>query len=94
MTDRPTVIILHESVLHSWFKDFGSLGSLAGLIYVNHQYGAGNWLVDAIGGVLLFSFLLVRGSAAVTKTYRFTREDLRRWALNEGSSSLREVGND
>lgn len=85
MKEETTIIILHESVLHSWLKDGGSLGALAALIYVNHTYGSGNWFIDTIGGVLLLAFLLARGKMAAN-THRFTRDDLRRWALNEDAN--------
>ncbi len=85
MNEKTTYIILHESWLASWLKDFGSLGSLAGLIYVNHAYGVGNWFVDAVGALMLFAFLMVRAHIAKGHAYRFTKDDLRQWALDEFS---------
>ncbi len=56
-------IIVHESVFSSWLKDAGSLGSLAGLIYVNHQFGNGSAVVDGVGALLLIAFLIAKATA-------------------------------
>jgi len=76
-------ITLHETVLSSWLKDFGSLGSLAGLIYVNHTYGAGNGAVDAVGAVLLLGFIISRAIYSSKTAIRFTREEFRQWAISD-----------
>lgn len=81
MPDATKYIIVHESVLASWLKDMGSIGSLAALIFVNHQYGAGNGVVDAAGALLLIAFMYVKGASEFV--HSFTKEDLRRWALTE-----------
>jgi hypothetical protein len=83
MEKRPTYIIVHESWLASWLKDFGSLGSLAALIYVNHVYGAGNGVVDAVGAMLLLAYLVAWVGKTKEITPAFTKEELRRWVLSE-----------
>jgi len=83
MEDRPTYIIVHESWLASWLKDFGSLGSLAALIYVNHVYGAGNGFVDAVGAMLLLVYLIGWAGKKSGFTPAFTKDELRRWVLSE-----------
>ncbi len=84
MNDETRFIIVHESWLASWIKDAGSIGSLAGLIYVNHQYGAGNGAVDTAGAFLLLGFLFLKGKLIAADSCRaFTKDELKRWALTE-----------
>lgn len=76
-------IVMHETWWASWLKDIGSLGTLAGLIYVNHQYGGGSAVVDGVGALMLLVFLLTRAKFASGSAHSFTKDDLRRWALKQ-----------
>lgn len=84
MNEKTKYIILHESWWASWLKDFGSLGSLAGLIYVNHAYGNGSGFVDGLGAFMLFLFLMCRATLlASDRAKQFTVEELRHWATTK-----------
>ena len=76
-------IILHDTVQSSWLKDFGQIGSLVLLIWANHALGAGNWVVDALGAVLLLFWLVFRGTSLRYERREFTREELRQWARDQ-----------
>ena len=78
-------IILHESVASSWLKDFGSLGSLALLLYVNHEYADGWWVINAIGVWALFNYMVGHAMVLRGGAHRFTKRELHAWALDEGA---------
>jgi len=79
MSDKPEIryVILHETVLQSWLKDVGSLGSLAMLIYVNHQLGAASAWVDGAGALLLLGWLLASGKSMMTSAHSYTVDEIR-----------------
>lgn len=83
MAPRPiTIIVNDETVLASWLRDFGSLGSLAALIYVNHIYGAGNGWVDTLGVALVVAWLGLGLSKRKGAIVEITSEELRDLALS------------
>lgn len=75
-------VILHESVLDSWLKDAGTFGSLAALVYINHAYAGGSWLVDAVAAIAVISFMVRVGLWMMKRSPRFTRSELRAWVLS------------
>lgn len=87
--EKEVYIIVHESVLASWLKDVGSLGTLAALVYVNHTYGAGSAFVDAFAVLLLIGYWMTQAAYFTKKRLRFTREELRIWALDSTAPTVR-----
>lgn len=61
------VIIIEESLAKSVVKDITTFAMFAGLMYFNHAYLAGYWIIDVlfIGCVILF--LIGRSSSQIHK---------------------------
>lgn len=76
-------VLIHESILTSWAKDIVSLGTMAGLIYVNHQYGAGAWWIDALGVLSLLGYGIRHSRNMMNRHPVLTRQQLREWALSD-----------
>ena len=81
MRTEPTIIILHESVLASWLKDAGSLGTLAGFGWFNHAHLSGSWPLDLFAVICALIFLISRSVAAGKTALRMTPAELEEWAL-------------
>lgn len=82
-------IILHETVLQSWLKDFGSLGSLALLIFVNHRFGSGSTTIDIFGLFLLVLWFMKTGRRETDNPREMTRDELREWANKREATTVR-----
>jgi hypothetical protein len=81
LKDKDTIVVLYESKWHSFVNDAMSLGWLIALLYANHVWGDGNWVVNALGA-LLAGALLVKWSDTM-EGVRFTKAELRAWARSE-----------
>ena len=50
------VVVLHETVLHSWMKDAVTFGCVAALAWFNHAYMAGSWAIDLFAVFVVCTF--------------------------------------
>lgn len=82
LKNKDTIVVLYESKWHSFANDAMSIGWLIGLLYANHVWGGSNWVVNALGAILAVTVLTKW--AGTTEGVRFTRDELRTWALKDG----------
>lgn len=64
---REQILILQESVIGSLIKDIGTFAMFAGLLYFNHEYLGGHWIVDVLFIMLVTSWLQGLKSSRVYK---------------------------
>lgn len=86
MTDRKqekVYVILHETIAASLIKDFGSIGSLAGLAYVNHTYCGGAVVYDVVAAILFFGWTFSKVLKKSGVYMSLTFDELREWARRE-----------
>lgn len=81
--EKVVYVILHETVLSSWLKDFGSIGAAVLAVIANHQLAGGSGWLDFTICVMLLAFIFGSLSQASKGTHRLTRERLIE-KLNEG----------
>jgi hypothetical protein len=76
-------VFVNETVLASWAKDAGSLGTLAFLAWVNHTFCGGSLVYDILAVIMFVFWMMSKAvrSAGVFPT--LTYDELRSWAQRE-----------
>jgi hypothetical protein len=64
-------------------KDFGSIGSLAGLAYVNYTYCGGAIVYDVVAAILFFGWMFSKALRGSGVYMSLTFDELREWARRE-----------
>jgi len=78
--EQKLVVIVHESVVVSLIKDFGTFLLFAGLLYFNHKYLDGNVLIDLLFIIVVIMALLGRVSTLV---FAGNKKDAIKWLENK-----------
>lgn len=81
-------VILHETVAASLAKDFGSVGSLGVLAYVNHTYCGGALIYDIVAVTMFVGWMLSKVMQRNGVFHSITFAELREWARRETDMQL------
>ena len=83
MKQEKVYVILHETIAASLVKDFGSVGSLAGLAYVNYTYCGGVAIYDIVAVTMFVAWTLSKALKGSGVYMSLTFDELREWARRE-----------
>jgi len=75
MEDEKKVILLHESILQSWAKDFVAYGGMIGVLIINYFLLDNNKVTTFIFIVLFFVYVMGKNSKTMKENIIYNKKD-------------------